>query len=163
MRRDHRIAAVAAMARSMVVMRSGAASGEDYGPVNATAALQQLPGWRSRLDLGCPISSDAYAALTGALAGDRETQYKLARLLQRGDGIPRDLRGATGWYGKATEQGHVAAALELNRPSPRGRRYTGRRDKDHRGTPSRGREGRPRCHACPCRHAGLWPRAAARC
>src|SRR5262249_44054958 len=38
-----------------------------------------------------------------------------ARLLQRGDGIPRDLRAASGWYGKAAEQGHVAAALELNR------------------------------------------------
>jgi TPR repeat protein len=115
MRRDHRIAAVAGMAMSMAVVLSGAARGEAYGPGTAAAALQQLPGWRCSLNLGCPISQEAYAALTGALAGDRELQYKLARLLQRGDGIPRELRAATGWYGKAAEQGHVAAALELNR------------------------------------------------
>ena len=99
----------------MAVILSGAACAEDYGPGNAAAALQQLPRWRCNLNLGCPISGDAYAALTGALAGDREAQYKLAALLQRGDGIPRDVRGATGWYGKAAEQGHVAATLELNR------------------------------------------------
>jgi TPR repeat protein len=103
------------MAMSMAVVLSGAARGEDYGPGNAAAALQQLPGWRCSLNLGCPISQEAYAALTGALAGDRELQYKLARLLQHGDGIPRDLRAAAGWHGKAAEQGHVAAALELNR------------------------------------------------
>jgi len=100
---------------SIAVMIGGGARGEDYGPGNAAAALQQLSGWRCSLNLGCPISRDAYAALTGALAGDREAQYTLARLLQRGDGIPRDERGATAWYGKAAEQGHVASALELNR------------------------------------------------
>ena len=99
----------------MAGMLSGAARGEDYGPGNAATALQQLPKWRCSLNLGCPISGDAYAALTAALAGDREAQYRLARLLERGDGILRDLRGATGWYGKAAEQGHVASALELNR------------------------------------------------
>src|SRR6516164_11140923 len=86
----------------------------DHWSGNA-AALQQLPGWRCSLNLGCPISAEAYAALTAAFVGDREGQYKLARLLQRGDGIPRDVRAATGWYGKAAEQGDVAAALELNR------------------------------------------------
>jgi TPR repeat protein len=117
MQRDHRFgnAAIAAMTMLMAIMLGGAARGEDYGPKNAAGALQQLPGWRCRLYLGCPISEEAYAALTGALAGDREAQYKLARLLQQGDGIPRDVRGAAGWYGKAAEQGHVAAALELNR------------------------------------------------
>jgi TPR repeat protein len=92
----------------------GVARGEDYAPANAAAALQQLPGWRCSLNLGCPISRGAYAALTAVLAGDREAQYKLARL-QRGDGIPRDVRGRPAWYGKAAEQGHVTAALELNR------------------------------------------------
>src|SRR5215469_1351928 len=115
MRRDHRIAAVAGMAMLMAVIPGGVARSEDYGPGSAAAALHQLPGWRCSLNLGCPISQEAYTALTGALAGDRELQYKLARLLQRGDGIPRDVRAATGWYGKAAEQGHVAAALELNR------------------------------------------------
>ena len=99
----------------MAVIPGGVARSEDYGPGSAAAALHQLPGWRCSLNLGCPISQEAYTALTAALAGDRELQYKLARLLQRGDGIPRDVRAAAGWYGKAAEQGHVAAALELNR------------------------------------------------
>src|SRR5215831_8397918 len=118
MRRDYRIGkvAVAGMAMSIAVMIGGGTRGDEgYGPGNAAAALQQLSGWRCSLDLGCPISRDAFAALTRALAGDREAQYTLARLLQRGDGIPRDERGATAWYGKAAEQGHVASALELNR------------------------------------------------
>jgi TPR repeat protein len=117
MRQDHRFGntVVAGMVLWMSFMLGAAAHAEDYGPANAAAALQQLSGWRCSLNLGCPISSDAYAALTGALAGDRELQYKLAQLLQRGDGIPRDVRASTGWYGKAAEQGHVAAALELNR------------------------------------------------
>ena len=115
MRRDHRIAAVVGMAMSIAVILGGAARREDYGPGSAAAALHQLPGWRCSLNLGCPISQEAYTALTAALAGDRGMQYKLARLLQRGDGIPRDVRAATGWYGKAAEQGHAAAALELNR------------------------------------------------
>jgi TPR repeat protein len=67
------------------------------------------------LGIGCPISADAYAALTGAAGVDREAQFRIARLLQRGDGIARDEQAATGWFGKAAEQGHVAAALELNR------------------------------------------------
>ena len=83
MQRDHRIAAVAGMAISMAVMIGGAALGEDYGPGNAAAALQQLPGWRCSLNLGCPISQEAYTALTGALAGDRELQYKLAAAAAR--------------------------------------------------------------------------------
>jgi TPR repeat protein len=108
-------AVIAGMVLSMSFMLGGAARGEDYGPATAAAALQQLPGWRCSLNLGCPISSDTYAALTRALAGDREAQYTLARMLQSGDGISRDLRAAAGWCGKAAEQGHVAAALELNR------------------------------------------------
>jgi TPR repeat protein len=117
MQRDHPFgnAAIAGMAMLMAVLFGSSARGEDYGPVNAAAALQQLSWWRCSLNLGCPISGDASAALTGALSGDREAQYKFARLLKRGDGIPRDVRGATGWYGKAAEQGHIAAALELNR------------------------------------------------
>jgi hypothetical protein len=90
MQHDHRFgnAAIAVMTMLIAVMLGGAARGEDYGPGNAVAALQQLPGWRCRLNLGCPISEDAHGALTRALAGDREAQYKLAWLLQRGDGIP---------------------------------------------------------------------------
>ena len=70
MRRDHWFgnAAVAGMALLMTAMLGGTARGEDYGPGNA-AALQQLPGWRCSLNLGCPISAEAYAALTAAFAG----------------------------------------------------------------------------------------------
>ena len=70
MQRDHRFgnASIAGMAMLMAVMLSGAARGEDYGPGNAAAALQQLSRWRCSLNLGCPISADAYAALTGLSA-----------------------------------------------------------------------------------------------
>ena len=87
---------------------------QDYSPEHAATAFDHLPQIRCRTGLGCPISGEAFDALSGALAGDRDAQYKLARLLQRGDGIRRDERAAIGWYGKAAEQGHVAAALELN-------------------------------------------------
>lgn len=87
---------------------------QDYGPEHAAAAFDHLPQIRCRAGLGCPISGEAFDALSGALAADREAEYKLARLLQRGDGIRRDERAAIGWYGKAAEQGHVAAALQLN-------------------------------------------------
>ena len=90
MQRDHLFgnAAIGGMAMLMAVMLSGPARGEDYGPGNAAAALQQLSRWRCSLNLGCPISGDAYAALTAALSGDREAQYRLAGLLQRGGCIP---------------------------------------------------------------------------
>jgi TPR repeat protein len=107
--------ALAAIALSIGLFAAGHARAEDYGPQNAAAALRHLPRWRCVTGLGCPISGEAYAALTGALAGDREAQFKLARLLQHGDGIPHDELAAAAWYGKAAEQGHVAAALELNR------------------------------------------------
>ena len=114
-RRGSANAALAGIAVAIALLSAGAARSADYGPETAAAALQQLPRWRCGLNLGCPISKEAYTALTGALAGDREAQFTLARLLQRGDGMPRDAKAATGWYGKAAEQGHVAAALELNR------------------------------------------------
>jgi hypothetical protein len=98
----------------LVLATAARAEEEDYGPVHAAAAFDQLPQIRCRIGLNCPISGEAYAALTGALAGDRDSQYQFARLLQRGDGIRRDERAATGWFGKAAEQGHVAAALEIN-------------------------------------------------
>lgn len=117
MRCRHRLAkaARAAAVLSIALLPAFAARADDYGPDHAAAALHALPGWRCAMNLGCPISGDAYTALTKALDGDAEAQFKLAELLQRGDGIARDRRAATGWYGKAAEQGHVAAALELNR------------------------------------------------
>lgn len=109
-------AALAGIAFAAVLFLAGGtqAAEDDFGPEHAAAAFDHLPQVRCRTGFGCPISGEAFNALSGALAGDRDAQYQLARLLQRGDGIRRDERAATGWYGKAAEQGHVAAALELN-------------------------------------------------
>jgi TPR repeat protein len=107
-------AAVAGLALAVALASAGNVHAEDYGPLNAAEALRQLPVLCRTVGIGCPISADACAALTGATGGDREAQFKLARLLQRGDGISRDEQAATGWFGKAAEQGQVAAALELN-------------------------------------------------
>ena len=106
--------AVAGLALAVALAFARDARAEDYGPLNAAETLRQMPVLCRTLGIGCSISADAYAALTGATGGDRESQFKLARLLQRGEGIARDERAATGWFGKAAEQGHVAAALELN-------------------------------------------------
>ena len=107
-------AAVAGLALTVALAFAGDARAEDYGPLNAAETLRLMPVLCRVLGIGCPISGDAYAALIGAIGGGREAQFKLARLLQRGDGIARDERAATSWFGKAAEQGHVAAALELN-------------------------------------------------
>ena len=106
--------AVAGLALAVALAFAGDARADDYGPLNAAETLRQMPVLCRTVGIGCPISAGAYAALTGAISGDREAQFKFARLLQRGDGIARDERAATGWFGKAAEQGHVAAALELN-------------------------------------------------
>jgi TPR repeat protein len=108
-----------------LALASAAHAEEDYGPEHAAAAFDQLPLLRCRIGINCPISGEAYTALSGALAGDRDAQYQFARLLQRGDGVLRDARAATGWYGKAAEQSHVAAALELNHLRHQGAEISG--------------------------------------
>lgn len=45
-----------------------------------------------------------------AQQGDAESQYMLARLLQQGDGVPRDLVAAWRWFDAAARQGHKQAA-----------------------------------------------------
>lgn len=58
---------------------------------------------------------DAAFALAGPLAagGDRDTQFGLAWLYDKGLGINRDLEQAAAWYRKAAEQGHPFAQLNL--------------------------------------------------
>ena len=107
--------ALAGIGLLLGLLLAGGARAEDYGPDHADLALRRMPTLCRTVGLGYPISSDAYAALGSAIAGDREAQFKIATMLQRGNGVPRDERAATAWYGKAAEQGHVAAALELNR------------------------------------------------
>ncbi|HEV2301524.1 MAG TPA: tetratricopeptide repeat protein [Stellaceae bacterium] len=113
--------ALAGIALLLGLGLAGGARAEDYGPDRASLALRRMPTLCRTVGLGCPISGDAYAALKSAIAGDRDAQFRLAQMLHRGNGIPRDERAATAWYGKAAEQGHVAAALEINRLRHEGR------------------------------------------
>ena len=98
----------------------------DFAPQNAAATLRHLSwscetialtGYR-RMDL-CPISRAAYNALRDAVVGDGKAKHRLAQLLAGGQGSlplgPQSDQVAAAWYGLAAEQGHVAAALELNR------------------------------------------------
>lgn len=92
---------------------SGARAEGEYGPAHAAQTLSDI-----RLPclfiIRCPLGPSVYQTFRRAVAGDRDQQYELAKLLDRGDGLPRDMNAATGWYGRAAEQGHVPAALELN-------------------------------------------------
>jgi TPR repeat protein len=105
-----------------LVLATAARAEDDYGPENAAAAFDHLPQMRCRIGLNCPISGEAFTALTGALAGDREAQYQFARLLQRGDGILRNERAATGWYGKGGRAGsrRVRSGAQSFAPPRRG-------------------------------------------
>lgn len=102
------LAALAALSAASIAWAEG-----DYGPVHAAEILSnmRLP---CMFIIRCPLGPKAYDTFRRAVAGDRDQQYELATLLDRGDGLPRDVRAATGWYGRAAEQGHVPAALELN-------------------------------------------------
>jgi TPR repeat protein len=109
-------AAVLAVLALTIVAR---AEGGDYAPENAAHTLDALRR-RCAISIFCPIGSDKYQLLSDAVAGNRDAQYQLGLVLYRGDGLPRDERGATGWYGRAAEEGHAKAALALN-----GRRHDG--------------------------------------
>ena len=100
---------------AFVALGGQASAQSEYSPENAARTLDALPR-RCAIAVLCPIGSDNYRLLRDAVGGDREAQYGLALILERGDnGLPRDERGATGWYGRAAEQGQVKAALALNR------------------------------------------------
>jgi len=105
------LAGLAALA-ALGAANSAWAEGE-YGPAHAAETLSnmRLP---CMLIIRCPLGPKVYDTFRRAVAGDRDQQYELATLLDRGDGLPRDVSAATGWYGRAAEQGHVPAALELN-------------------------------------------------
>ena len=107
-------AALAVLAVNIVANLVARADGGDYAPENAAHTVDALRR-RCAIPFLCPIDSDKYQLLSDAVAGDRDAQYQLGLVLYRGDGLPRDERGATGWYGRAAEQGHAKAALALNR------------------------------------------------
>jgi len=87
----------------------------EYGPANAAQAVSDMR-LGCMIYIRCPIDPSAFQTMRRAVAGERDAQVELAKLLDRGEGgLPRDLNAATGWYGRAAEQGHVPSALELNR------------------------------------------------
>ncbi|HEV2336543.1 MAG TPA: tetratricopeptide repeat protein [Stellaceae bacterium] len=99
---------------ALLVLGGAAYAQSDYAPENAARTVDALR-MRCAISFLCPIGSDKYQLLEDAVGGDREAQYRLGLILDRGDGLPRDQRGATGWYGRAAELGHAKAALALNR------------------------------------------------
>jgi TPR repeat protein len=99
---------------AFLVLGGAAFAQSDYSPENAAHTVDALRR-RCAISVLCPIDSDKYQLLVDAVAGDRDAQYQLGLVLYRGDGLPRDQRGAVGWYGRAAEQGHAKAALALNR------------------------------------------------
>lgn len=53
-----------------------------------------------------------------AEAGDADAQFELGSILDRADGVPRNLPAAVAWYQRAAAQGHAAARLALGLDSP---------------------------------------------
>jgi uncharacterized protein len=102
------LGALAAMGAASTAWAEG-----EYGPAHAAETLSnmRLP---CMFIIRCPLGPKVYDTFRRAVAGDRDQQYELATWLDRGDGLPRDVSAANGWYGRAAEQGHVPAALELN-------------------------------------------------
>ncbi|MBI5163580.1 MAG: peptidoglycan-binding protein [Magnetospirillum sp.] len=72
----------------------------------AAAGYAEAVAFYGRADYAA--AAREFAAL--AQQGDAESQYMLARLLQQGDGVPRDLVAAWRWFDAAARQGHKQAA-----------------------------------------------------
>ena len=91
------------------------------GPMGAALA-QNAPQGGSEADA---FSAGARAALAGqypdafghwqplADAGDRDAQYNLGNLYDRGLGVPENDLAAIDWYGRAAQQGSVEAMVNL--------------------------------------------------
>ena len=85
----------------------------EYGPAHAAQAVKDMR-FGCMIYIRCPIDNGAFLVLRRAVDGDRAAQVEMAKRLDHGDGLPRDIQAATGWYGRAAEQGDVPSALELN-------------------------------------------------
>ena len=97
---------------AMAMPFSAHAAGE-YAPEHAAEAVSDMR-LGCMIVIRCPIDHAAFETMRRAVGGDRNAQVELAKLLDHGDGLPRDIQAATGWYGRAAEQGDVPSALELN-------------------------------------------------
>jgi len=62
----------------------------------------------------------AETQLLAEYVGLPEEQFKLGRVYDRGDGLPKDDVQAVEWYRKAGEQGYVPAQFELGNKYARG-------------------------------------------
>jgi len=114
MRRARLLVRGGAAVLALLALNSVARAEGEYAPENAAHTLDAIR-FRCAIPFRCPIDSDKYRLLSQAVAGDRDAQYQLGISLERGDGLARDERAATGWYGRAAEAGHAKAALALNR------------------------------------------------
>ena len=98
----------------IILMSATVARAEgEYGPAHAAQAVSDMR-LGCMIVIRCPIDHAAYETMLRAVGGDRAAQVEMAKRLDRGDGLPRDIGAATGWYGRAAEQGDVPSALELN-------------------------------------------------
>jgi TPR repeat protein len=64
---------------------------------------------------GSPPADDAVVRMATSLSRDEvlETYLKLAEMLNKGDELPRDDRGASEWYRRAADKGDAFATVEL--------------------------------------------------
>lgn len=72
----------------------------------ATAALAQAPS-------ADEADQRLVTQMGKALTNDAPSQYELARMYEKGDGTPRDLRLAHLWYTKSAKQGYAPAVERL--------------------------------------------------
>lgn len=65
-----------------------------------------------------PVSTRVQALQQRAEGGDAAAQFELGSILDRADGVPRNLLQAVAWYQRAAAQGHASARLALGMASP---------------------------------------------
>jgi Sel1 repeat len=89
------------------------------GPSPATMSYcQQIPGWNLYEQAGQRFQAGDHAGAArlvtqSAQAGNPIAQLRLAMLLEKGDGLPRDIRQAFAWYMKAAQAGEPGAQAEV--------------------------------------------------
>jgi len=87
-------------------------------PAEAAAPSEQTPAPPSKMEMAAALSRKDYSEafrITKAIAdtGDRDAQFNLAWLYQRGLGVEHDDTQAVAWFRKAAEQGHLNAQFNL--------------------------------------------------
>jgi TPR repeat protein/serine/threonine protein kinase len=111
-------AAPAPAPSSAGVIPAVAPAGQDAKPEFGGSPAAAVPGPTAKADFRTALERkdfDAAFTLAGPLAesGDRDAQFGLGWLYDRGLGVGRDEEKAGAWYQKAAEKGHVLAQLNL--------------------------------------------------